>query len=241
MVTARNAAMAFNRYLDKDIDKENNRTSIREIPRGIIQPGQALVFVIINCSLFILFAACINLVCLYLSPIALLIILGYSYTKRFTWLCHFILGLGLALAPTGAYLAITGHFSANIILLSSAVFFWVSGFDIIYALQDVAFDKQKNLKSVPVLLGIKNARHLSLVVHIVCIIFLLLFVRQVTIENAEMGLILGIGTLLFIILVIYQHTIVNINNLSRIDSSFFLTNGIASLLFGLSFVLDIYV
>ncbi len=240
MVTARNAAMAFNRYLDKDIDKENGRTSVREIPRGIIRPGQALVFVIVNCALFILFSASINSICLYLSPVALIIILGYSYTKRFTWLCHFVLGLGLALAPTGAYLAITGHFSSNILLLSTAVFFWVSGFDIIYALQDIAFDKSKKLKSVPVLLGIKNARYLSLGVHIICIFCLVFFVRQVIIENAEFGLILVSGTLLFIILVIYQHTIVRINDLSRIDSNFFLTNGIASLLFGLSFVIDIY-
>lgn len=240
MVTARNSAMAFNRYLDKDIDIENQRTKIREIPKGIIQPGQALIFVFINCALFIVFAACINPICFYLSPVALIIILGYSYTKRFTWFCHFILGLGLALAPTGAYLAVTGHFSSIILLLSTAVFLWVSGFDIIYALQDEAFDKSKNLKSVPVLLGIKRARYLSLIVHIICIIFIIFFVKQVIDNNPNMGLILSIGTLFFIVLVIYQHTLVNVNDLSKIDSNFFLTNGIASLLFGLSFVLDLY-
>ncbi|HMG16727.1 MAG TPA: UbiA family prenyltransferase, partial [Saprospiraceae bacterium] len=150
-------------------------------------------------------------------------------------------GLGLALAPTGAYLAITGHFSLNIILLSAAVFFWVSGFDIIYALQDIEFDKSKNLKSVPVLLGIKNASYLSLAIHIMCLVLLFLFVKQVLHDSAEMGIILEIGTVFFIVLVIYQHSLVNIKDLSRIDSNFFLTNGIASLLFGLSFVLDIYV
>src|SRR6185436_757722 len=136
MVFARSAAMAFNRWADRDIDAKNIRTSNREIPAGKISSRSALAFVIINCTLFIICTFFINRICFFLSPIALLVVLGYSYTKRFTPLCHLILGLGLSLAPIGAYLAVTGVFSLLPILFSLTVIFWVSGFDIIYSLQD---------------------------------------------------------------------------------------------------------
>ncbi|MFY8003887.1 MAG: UbiA-like polyprenyltransferase, partial [Chitinophagaceae bacterium] len=142
MVTARNAAMAFNRYLDREFDAKNPRTAIREIPKGIISPQNALRFVIVNCLLFIVATYFINSLCFALSPIALFVILFYSYTKRFTALCHLVLGIGLSLAPIGAYLAVTGSFALLPVLFSFAVVFWVSGFDIIFALQDEAFDKQ---------------------------------------------------------------------------------------------------
>ena len=135
MVFARSAAMAFNRYVDRKIDKANERTAnVREIPNGTIKPTSALVFVIINCVLFIATTYFINPLCFYLSPIALLVVLGYSYTKRFTALCHLVLGIGLGLAPIGAYLAVTGVFDWLPLYFSFAVLFWVSGFDIIYAL-----------------------------------------------------------------------------------------------------------
>ena len=240
MITARNAAMGFNRYLDRDIDVINVRTQNREIPGGKIKPANALRFVIINCALFILFTTFINITCFILSPVALIVILGYSYTKRFTWLCHFVLGIGLALAPMGAYLAVTGHFTYEIVILSFAVFFWVSGFDIIYALQDEEFDKKQNLKSIPVLMGLGNSLYLSLAVHSVAIVLISIFVYNLNSEFNNFDFILVSGAVLFNIIVIYQHTLVNPRDLSRIDSNFFTTNGIASLLFGLSFIIDIY-
>ncbi|MEO1437101.1 MAG: UbiA-like polyprenyltransferase, partial [Bacteroidota bacterium] len=143
MVFARSAAMAFNRYLDRDIDAQNPRTAGREIPSGQLKASNVLLFVLINSLLFVVCTFFINPLCFYLSPIALLVILGYSYTKRFTWLCHFVLGLGLALAPIGAYLAVTGEFDWLPLLYSVVVLSWVSGFDIIYALQDEGFDKSQ--------------------------------------------------------------------------------------------------
>ena len=153
MLFARSAAMAFNRYLDRSFDAKNPRTAIREIPAGIIKANSVLLFTIVNCLLFIACTFFINSLCFYLSPVALLIVLGYSYTKRFTPLCHLVLGLGLSLAPIGAYLAVTGQFSSLPILFSLSVIFWVSGFDIIYALQDEEFDKAQKLYSIPSWLG----------------------------------------------------------------------------------------
>ncbi|HSR40465.1 MAG TPA: UbiA-like polyprenyltransferase, partial [Phnomibacter sp.] len=141
MITARSAAMAFNRYLDRHFDAQNPRTAIREIPAGIIGPNSALRFVILNAFIFITATYFINTICFFLSPVALFVILFYSYTKRFTALCHLVLGLGLRLAPIGAYLAVTGEFAVLPILFSFTVLFWVSGFDIIFALQDEAFDR----------------------------------------------------------------------------------------------------
>ena len=166
MVFARSAAMAFNRYIDRHIDKINPRTFVREIPSGAIRPGAALAFVIFNCALFILTTYFINTLCFYLSPVALIVILGYSYSKRFTPLCHLILGAGLALAPIGAYLAVTGEFALLPLYFSFAVLFWVSGFDIIYALQDEAFDKSQNLHSIPAALGTSKALRVSEGLHL---------------------------------------------------------------------------
>ena len=156
MVFARSAAMAFNRYLDSSFDAKNPRTAIREIPAGIISKQSALGFVILNCLLFIASSYFINPICFYLSPVALLVVLFYSYTKRFTALCHLVLGIGLSLAPIGAYLAVTGKFDLLPLLFSFTVLFWVSGFDIIYALQDEQFDKENQLYSMPAALGKKR-------------------------------------------------------------------------------------
>lgn len=168
MIFARSAAMAFNRYIDRDIDAQNPRTTQREIPAGVIAPRAALGFVWTNAALFVLTTYFINPLCFYLSPVALLVVLGYSYTKRFTALCHFVLGLGLALAPVGAYLAVAGAFAPLPILYGVVVLLWVSGFDIIYALQDEDFDKSLSLSSVPTWLGRRGALALSTVLHIVC-------------------------------------------------------------------------
>jgi 4-hydroxybenzoate polyprenyltransferase len=233
MVFARSAAMAFNRYIDRHIDKINPRTFVREIPSGVIQPSSALYFVIANCILFISCTFFINPLCFYLSPIALLVVLGYSYTKRFTALCHLVLGTGLALAPIGAYLAVTGSFSSIPLYFSFAVLFWVSGFDIIYALQDEEFDKQHNLQSIPVIIGKKNALTLASVFHLVCATLLL-----IPAFNPLFGLYYKIGLALFIALLLYQHSLVKANDLSKINLAFFTTNGVASVVFAVFFILD---
>src|SRR5688572_14834054 len=166
MIFARSAAMAFNRYLNRSFDAKNPRTAIREIPASILKANNVLFFTIISCLLFIAFTFFINKICFFLSPVALLVVLGYSYTKRFTALCHLILGLGLSLAPIGAYLAVTGQFSLLPILFSLAVIFWVSGFDIIYALQDEEFDKSQKLYSIPSWLGKAKALRVSELLHL---------------------------------------------------------------------------
>lgn len=226
MVTARNSAMAFNRYIDRKFDILNPRTAIREIPAGIINPKNAIFFIIINCLLFVASTCFINEICFYLSPVALFVILFYSYTKRFTPLCHLVLGCGLALAPIGAYLAVTGHFAWLPLLFSFTVFCWVSGFDIIYALQDETFDRNHHLNSIPVMLGTKRALRFSEVLHLFSVAFV--------IGAGFLGhfnFLYWIGATLFTGLLIYQHTIVKPNDLSRVNLAFGTTNGIASVVF----------
>ena len=235
MFFARNAAMAFNRWADHKYDKQNPRTKIREIPSGIISSNNALLFVAFNCIAFITTTFFINPLCFYLSPIALLVVLGYSYTKRFTPLCHIILGIGLALAPIGAYLAVTGHFQILPLLYSFTVLFWVSGFDIIYALQDEEFDRSINLKSIPVLVGKKNALIISRLLHLISA-FLIMYSGY----YAKFNLWYWIGSLIFISLLIFQHTLVKANDLKKVNIAFFTTNGIASLVFATFVLLDIY-
>lgn len=240
MVFARSAAMAFNRYLDRDIDEQNPRTKQREIPAGVIKPKAALGFVILNSALFIVATWFINPLCFVLSPVALLVILGYSYTKRFTYLCHFVLGLGLSLAPIGAYLAAGGGFDLLPILYSGAVLLWVSGFDIIYALQDEAFDKSLALSSIPVQLGKRNALRLSTALHLLCGILILVASYFLSVQFPAFGWLHWAASGCFIGLLIYQHTLVTPTDLSRVNLAFFTTNGVASLLFGLLVILDIY-
>jgi 4-hydroxybenzoate polyprenyltransferase len=235
MVFARNAAMAFNRYIDRDIDAANPRTAaVREIPKGVIKPQNALFFVIVNVLLFFVTAYFINRLCFYLSPVAVLVVLGYSYTKRFTPLCHLVLGAGLALAPIGAYLAVTATFDWLPLFYSFAVFFWVSGFDIIYALQDEEFDKQYRLKSIPVLLGKKNALRLSEMLHIFTAFFILLGGYA-----GNFSFWYWIGAVIFVGLLIYQHLLVKPNDLSKVNIAFFTTNGIASVVFALFVIVDL--
>ncbi len=238
MVFARSAAMAFNRYADRDIDEKNPRTAQREIPAGVISPGNALYFVIVNCLLFTATTYFINPLCLYLSPIALTVILGYSYTKRFTALCHFVLGVGLALAPIGAYVAVSGafdHNSVTAIIFSFVVLFWVSGFDIIYALQDEDFDKSLGLNSIPAKMGKKQALVLSNILHIISA-GLVIFAGY----HSEAGMYYWIGCGIFIVLLSYQHFLVRPDDLSKVDLAFFTTNGIASAVFGVFVILDIF-
>ncbi|MFY9308794.1 MAG: UbiA-like polyprenyltransferase [Bacteroidia bacterium] len=235
MVFARSAAMAFNRYIDRKFDKQNSRTAIREIPAGVIKPGSALTFIIANCILFIATTYFINPLCFYLSPVALLVVLGYSLTKRFTALCHVVLGVGLSLAPIGAYLSVTGQFSWLPLFFSFAVLFWVSGFDIIYALQDEDFDKSQKLKSIPVWLGTKGALGLSTVFHILSAAFVIYAGVY-----AQFNVWYWIGVMVFSGLLFYQHTLVKPNDLSKVNIAFFTTNGIASIVFSVFVLIDLW-
>ena len=236
MIFARSAAMAFNRYIDRDIDTANPRTAkIREIPNGTIKERSALRFVIVNCMLFLGAAYLLNSLCFLLSPIALLIILGYSYTKRFTALCHLILGLGLSLSPIGAYLAVTAQFDILPLLFSCIVLFWVSGFDIIYALQDENFDKKLNLHSIPVLLGQEDALRFSRLMHFITAVIILF----IGINYFTTSTLFWTATTLFIGLLINQHRLVKPNDLSKINLAFFTNNGIASVIFGFLIVIEL--
>ena len=236
MVSARNAAMGFNRFADRKFDAHNRRTSAREIPSGIISPRAALTFVIINAVIFILATYFINNLAFMLSPIALLIILGYSLTKRFTALCHLILGLGLSLAPIGAYIAVTGKFAIEPIIYSFLTLTWVSGFDIIYALQDDEFDRSANLYSIPSIAGRKNALMISSGLHFIT--FCLVIAAGVICQS---GIMYWIGASIFSGLLLYQHLIVKADNLSRVNIAFGTTNGLASVLFAVFVIIDIFV
>jgi len=235
MITARSAAMAFNRYLDSHFDAKNPRTAIREIPAGIISKESALRFVIINCMLFITATFFINKICFFLSPVALFVILFYSYTKRFTALCHLVLGVGLSLAPIGAYLAVTGVFALLPILFSLTVLFWVSGFDIIYALQDEEFDKSQQLHSIPAALGKSKALRVSELLH---------FLSAICVVSAGLyghfGWWYWCGIAVFIGMLIYQHSIVKPTDLSKVNIAFMTANGIASVVFAVFVLLDIF-
>jgi len=234
MVFARSAAMAFNRYLDRKWDALNPRTAVREIPKGIITPQNALTFTIANCMLFIVTTFFINRICFFLSPIALAVVLGYSYTKRFTPLCHLVLGLGLSLAPIGAYLAVTGVFQWLPILFSLAVLFWVSGFDIIYALQDVEFDRSQQLYSIPAWLGKAKALRASELLHIL---------SACAVVTAgllgEFGWLYWAGVVIFCTCLIYQHAIVKPEDLRKVNLAFMTTNGIASVVFAVFVIADL--
>jgi 4-hydroxybenzoate polyprenyltransferase len=236
MVTARSAAMAFNRYLDRHFDAKNPRTAIREIPRGIIAPNNALRFVIICSILFMISTWFINSLCFYLSPVALFVILFYSYTKRFTSLCHIVLGIGLSLAPIGAFLAVTGRFELLPLLFSGAVICWVSGFDIIYAMQDEDFDKSEKLHSIPTAVGKINSLRISSLLHLLSVFFVILagFV-------GGFGPWYWTGLILFAGMLFYQHTIVKPNDLSRVNIAFMTANGIASVVFAVFVIADLFI
>jgi 4-hydroxybenzoate polyprenyltransferase len=226
MVTARSTAMAFNRYLDRHFDKLNPRTAIREIPAGIIKAEKALVFIGINMAIFITATYFINSICFYLSPVALFVILFYSYTKRFTYLCHLVLGIGLSLAPIGAYLAVTGNFDLLPLLFSFAVIFWVSGFDIIYALQDIDFDQSLSLYSIPSQWGLRQSLSISRILHVLSATFV---IAAYFVGGFHYLYLLGL--LIFIGMLVYQQSIVKPHDLSKVNLAFMTANGIASIVF----------
>ena len=241
MLFARSAAMAFNRYIDRGYDALNARTVLREIPSGVIKPGAALWFVVLMAVLFIVTTYFINPLVFYLSPVALLVVLGYSYTKRFIWLCHFVLGIGLGLAPVGAFIAITGQFHVLPILYGIMVMLWVSGFDIIYALQDEEFDKANGLHSIPGRFGKKNAKSIAMILHFLCACLLFYIASYQSEIFPTLGFLHWLGAIGFACLLVWQHRLVKIHDLSRINQAFFETNGIASLLFGTAVIVDVLI
>jgi 4-hydroxybenzoate polyprenyltransferase len=235
MILARSAAMAFNRWLDAEYDAKNPRTLIRESPGGIISKKNAMIFVMFNCIGFIICTYFINTLCFVLAPVALFVILFYSYTKRFTMFCHLVLGLGLSLAPIGAYIAVTGQFAMVPIVFSLSVLFWVSGFDIIYALQDEEFDKQNNLHSIPSWMGTNKALRVSEFLH---------FLSAVSVIAAGIiGHFSGwywSGVAVFGFFLFYQHTLVKPKDLSKVNKAIFSSNGIASVVFCVLVLLDLF-
>lgn len=226
MVFARSAAMAFNRYIDRQFDALNPRTASREVPAGVIKASNALLFVIINCVLFIITTYFINRLCFYLSFVALFIVLFYSYTKRFTALCHIVLGVGLSLAPIGAYIVVSGHFDILPILFSFLVLTWVSGFDIIYSLQDEEFDKAQKLHSIPAKLGTHKALRVSNLLHTASSL-LIIFIGII----GQFDYIYWIGAIVYIVMLAYQHYLVKPDDLSKVNIAFINTNSIASITF----------
>ena len=236
MVFARNAAMSFNRIADNKIDALNPRTKDREIPSGKISVKAATIFVIINSLLFITTTAFINRLTLILSPVALIVILGYSMTKRITSLSHFILGLGLSLAPIGAYISVTGIFDIIPVFYSFIVITWVSGFDIIYSLQDEEFDRDNMMRSIPQATGKKKALIISSIVH------LLTFILVITAGIAgDGGLLYWAGAAVFSGLLLYQHLIVKHDDLRKVNLAFATTNGIASIAFAIFVISDMFI
>ena len=226
MVFARSSAMGFNRIVDRDIDAENPRTVVREIPSGQISLGAAWAFTLGSAALFVGSAAMLEPLALYLSPIALAVVWGYSYTKRFTALCHLFLGAGLALAPTGVWIGLTGGYGAIPLVLSLAVGTWVAGFDILYSCQDHDFDAEQGLHSIPVALGLRGAMVASALLHVVTVAMLVLLPLL-----TPLGVPYALGVVVITAVLVYEHWIVRPDDLSRIDKAFFDLNGYVSLAF----------
>jgi 4-hydroxybenzoate polyprenyltransferase len=224
MVGARSAAMGFNRLADQSLDARNPRTAGRELPRGVLSRGEVWLFVIASAATLVVAAAMLNPLCLVLSPVALLVIFGYSYTKRFTALSHVFLGLALALAPMGAWLAIRGRVEAPPVVLGLAVLFWVAGFDTIYACQDEAFDRAEGLHSLPARLGTRRALVLARLFHVVALALLAGLYALVPMHPLYLVGVSAVAGLL-----VYEHSLVRADDLSRIDAAFFTVNGWISL------------
>jgi 4-hydroxybenzoate polyprenyltransferase len=228
MVAARSAAMAFNRLADASIDGANPRTQTRALPAGTLSRGFVSSFVMVSCVIFVLAAAQLNRLTLELSPIALAVVLSYSYTKRFTRWSHLVLGLALGIAPAAAWIAVRGSLDVRILLLTLAVTFWVGGFDVLYACQDCEFDRSTGLHSVPRYFGIKKALSIARVFHVLMLVSLVALVMAF-----GLGKTAATGVFVVALLIAYEHSLVKPNDLSRLNAAFFTMNGVISIvLFG---------
>jgi 4-hydroxybenzoate polyprenyltransferase len=235
MVGARSAAMAFNRLVDAEIDARNPRTRMRHLPAGLLSRGFAWAFVVASAAVFFLAAGALNRLCLRLAPLALAIIFFYSFTKRFTAFSHLVLGFSLGIAPAAAWIAVRGALDPRILWLTAAVTFWTAGFDIIYSCQDYEFDAAEGLFSAPRWLGIAKALRAAQLLHLLMVICLLLLVHTLRLGALALA---GIGAVAA--LLIYEHSLVKPNDLSRVNAAFFTMNGYVSVLFFLFWAADIF-
>lgn len=226
MVAARNAAMGFNRLADARIDARNPRTAGRELPRGVLRPGEVAAFVVLLAGIFVLAAGMLNRTCLMLSPVALAIVFFYSYTKRFTWGSQIVLGLSLAIAPVGAWIAVTGGIAWPPVLLGASVLFWVAGFDVIYALQDIEFDRREGLHSIPARFGPVASLWIARLLHALSVAAILAVYPMLPLHPVYL---LGVGAVA--LLLAYEHTLVRADDLSKVNLAFFTTNGVVSLVY----------
>jgi 4-hydroxybenzoate polyprenyltransferase len=226
MVSARSAAMAFNRILDRDIDARNPRTAMRHLPAGLLSRDFAILFTVAMSAIFVLSAAQLNSLCAILSPVALGVVFGYSYTKRFTSLAHVVLGFALGIAPAAAWIAIRGSLDARILWLTLAVTLWTAGFDIIYSCQDIDFDRRSGLSSIPARLGVADALNVARALHFGMIGAL------VALSGAFwLGALSWAGIAVVAALLIYEHSLVKADDLSRVNAAFFTVNGYVGILF----------
>jgi 4-hydroxybenzoate polyprenyltransferase len=226
MVSARSAAMAFNRVADAQIDAANPRTATRAIPAGTLSLKFAGVFVLASCAVFVMATAQLNRLTLYLSPVVLAIVLLYSYTKRFTRWSHLVLGFALGIAPAGAWIAVRGSLDPRILVLTAAVTFWVGGFDVLYACQDVEFDRAYGLNSIPQALGIRRALNLSRAMHVIMLALLAVLVLLFGLGKLTIA-----GVVAVALLLAYEHSLVSARDLSKLNAAFFTMNGVISLVF----------
>ena len=226
MVSARSAAMAFNRLVDEDVDKANPRTAMRALPAGLLSRRFVVAFVVLACAVFVLGAAQLNRLTLYLSPVALAIVLFYSYTKRFTRWSHLVLGLALGVAPSAAWIAVRGDFDPRIFILTCAVTLWVGGFDILYACQDYEFDRTHGLHSLPRSVGIAKALLMARLLH-----FQVLILLAALIIVFHLGLWAYAGLFAVSVLLAYEHSLVRPNDLSKLNAAFFTMNGVIAVVF----------
>jgi len=226
MISARSAAMAFNRLADASIDAENPRTRTRALPAGTLSPAFVAAFVLISCAVFVLAAARLNRLALLLSPVALAIVLLYSYTKRFTRWSHLFLGLALGIAPSAAWIAVRGSLDPRILLLTAAVTFWVAGFDVLYSCQDYDYDRDAGLHSVPRYFGIGGALWVARLFHVIMLGLLVALVIAFGLGKLAMAGVVSVAVLLF-----YEHSLVSSDDLSKLNAAFFTMNGVISVLF----------
>ena len=226
MVSARSAAMAFNRVADAAIDAANPRTRTRALPAGTLTPAFVTTFVVVSCGIFILAASQLNRLALILSPLALAVLLLYSYTKRFTRWSHLVLGFALGIAPAAAWIAIRGSLDVRILLLTAAVTFWVGGFDVLYACQDYEFDRQSNLHSIPRYIGIGASLNVARIFHLIMLLLLITLVMSFGLGKFAIAGVAVVGALLA-----YEHSLVHANDLSKLNAAFFTMNGVISVVF----------
>ncbi len=226
MVSARSAAMAFNRIADAQIDAANPRTAMRAIPAGTLSLKFAAIFVTVACGLFVLGAAQLNRVTLYLSPVALAVVLLYSYTKRFTRWSHLVLGFALGMAPAAAWIAVRGSLDPRILLLTAAVTFWVGGFDVLYACQDIEFDRANDLNSIPQALGIRRALIVARTLHLLMLGLLLALVIVFGLGKLAIA-----GIVVVALLLAYEHSLVSPDDLTKLNAAFFTMNGVIAVVF----------